>query len=235
MALYPNALHTHAAPSQINASIEPPYSHAPSASLHTPMHHFPAAAQPSGQGGESGYDCPFPPARAPQFGLDAAPQYAMSDPSSLNPMAQQTNPPTFGHPRLSRDFTPSDPAYQQQARTEGHAGEQDNLPHRERKRRQSECLKTERAFEEQSPESDEMDERASLQNSKKPRAAFSEEARRETGVTRKTGACIRCRIQRSRVRTPPTSPYLIPTCLTCYRSASRTRMTQVASAGPAKV
>lgn len=34
---------------------------------------------------------------------------------------------------------------------------------------------------------------------KKARAAFSEDARRETGETRKMGACIRCRFQRSRV------------------------------------
>lgn len=35
---------------------------------------------------------------------------------------------------------------------------------------------------------------------KKSRAAFTEYARRETGETRKTGACIRCRFQRSRCK-----------------------------------
>ena len=51
-------------------------------------------------------------------------------------------------------------------------------------------------------EPDERDS-PSLKVAKKTRAAFSEDARRETGETRKTGACIRCRFQRSRVSVFP--------------------------------
>lgn len=237
MALYPNALHAHPVSGQVSASLEPAYPHASGASVQPLLHPFPATVQPTGQGGhgqtlDAGYDYSFPPARAPQFGLETASQYAMSDPSSMNPMTHQAGmpPPTFGHSRLSRDFATADSLYPQQARTERHPGE-DDPRHRERKRRQSKSPKSEESSEKQSPESDETEERAlSSQISKKPRAPFTKEARAETGATRKTGACIRCRIQRSRVRTFMLAP-LLCSRLTCDRSASQTRRTGVASAG----
>ncbi|PKS11056.1 hypothetical protein jhhlp_002817 [Lomentospora prolificans] len=48
---------------------------------------------------------------------------------------------------------------------------------------------------------------------KKARAAFTEDARRETGETRKIGACIRCRFQRSRCIPDPDDPNR--ECKTC--------------------
>jgi hypothetical protein len=76
-------------------------------------------------------------------------------------------------------------------------------PERWRKRL-SDTSQVSRASEMMSPESDASNDTGSrYSSSKASRAPFTEQARRETGATRKTGACIRCRLQRSRVSSYP--------------------------------
>lgn len=206
MTLYPSGPHMNTAGRQPNPSIVPPYTHAPAESLPAPLHHFAVTAHPSGhasqgQGLEGGYnDYQFSAVRSPHFGYGASPQYPMPGSASIDTSGFRTNlPPEFGHQRPSQSLPVSDPTHPQQVQIRDPTGESHahHRPERWNKRPSQSCL-TERPSAQSSPGSDTSSGPVS-RNHKKPRAPFSEEARRETGATRKTGACIRCRIQRSRV------------------------------------
>lgn len=210
IALYSSPLDSQTASGQANASLDSAYSQTAGMSLQTPLHHFPISTQIHGQEDHtqalgSGYNCSFSPAHAPQFGLEPSAQYAISGSSSLEPIAHEASVPlpTSGHSQPARYLPTSDLAYQQQAQSKGKASEADGSADGGRKRKKSKNPNMEVTSESESLEFDGGDERGSRPPGKQSRRKFSTDARRETAETRKTGACIRCRLQRSRVSIHP--------------------------------
>lgn len=211
MTLYARSLHSQPNPGQANISLESAYSHAPAAPLQNPLHHLTVSTQTYEQGGhsqalEGGYNNSFSSTHASQFGLEGSTQYPIASSSSLEPISV---------PQPARNLAICDPTYQQHGQTKGKAKEPNDSPLGGQKRKQPKSPKTEGTSESEALVLDDCDERGSRPPGKLPRRRFSDGSRRQTAETRKTGACIRCRIQRSRVRTPFTRvPYMRGSCLT---------------------
>ncbi|KAL2113315.1 hypothetical protein VUR80DRAFT_4640 [Thermomyces stellatus] len=228
IALYSSPLDSQTASGQANASLDSAYSQTAGMSLQTPLHHFPISTQIHGQEDHtqalgSGYNCSFSPAHAPQFGLEPSAQYAISGSSSLEPIAHEASVPlpTSGHSQPARYLPTSDLAYQQQAQSKGKASEADGSADGGRKRKKSKNPNMEVTSESESLEFDGGDERGSRPPGKQSRRKFSTDARRETAETRKTGACIRCRLQRSRCVMDPDDP--TGECRTCQNVSKESR------------
>lgn len=229
MTVYPSGLQTHGPPGELDVSVEPAYPHPAGGSPHPPIYQFSGAAQSNEQAvhpqdfeGQCNYS--FSPNGAPQFGLRPPPQYSMADlapQSSLSP--QSYRPPLgFTYQQPSQDIGTPDPQYQQQALVRGHAGKYEEVPHGARDADLSDIphVVSSSGRAKRGTEPDAGHEPVSRPKSQqKQRGALSPEARHETSATRRTGACIRCRIQRARVGSipspvpsVPSSPELLLTC-----------------------
>lgn len=216
MTLYQSNLQGQGPPGQFSVSVEPAYTHPAGGSPQPPIHHFPGAAQATEQGSPQGFGDGFnysvPPDRAPHFDLGSTSQYSMADLTPQRSLSPQSNraPLSFARQRSSQGLETPDPQYQQQALIRGHAGKDEEAGYGVWDiRYDSANIAPSSGPAKRGPGPDAGDEPSSRKkNQKKQRGAFSAEARQETSETRKTGACIRCRIQRARVRSILSPPSL---------------------------